>query len=78
MPLARLGRGVLSRRWRWLHRTEAEQLPVRTGDGPCEVVDQALLVVRILNDVPPGISPRYDEVDCAVKFEAKSSRHSGA
>jgi hypothetical protein len=78
MLWARLGRGVLSRRCRWLLRTEAEQIPVRTGDGPCEVVDQALLVFRILDDVPPGVSLRCDEVDSPVKFEAKSSRHSGA
>jgi hypothetical protein len=52
---------------------EAQQLPVRTGDSPCEVVDQALPVLPIVNDVLQGITPRHDVVDGAVKFDAKSS-----
>jgi hypothetical protein len=59
------------------HDDEAEQLPVRTGDGPCEVVDQALSVLPIVNDVLPAITPRHDVVDGAVKFDAKSSWHPG-
>jgi hypothetical protein len=56
---------------------EAEQLPVRTGDDRCEVIDQALPVLPIVDDVLPAITPRLDVVDGAVKFNAKSSWHSG-
>jgi hypothetical protein len=56
---------------------EAEQLQVRMGDGPCEVVDQALPALFIVDDVLPGITPRHDVVDGAVKFDAKSSWHFG-
>jgi hypothetical protein len=35
------------------------------------------MVLPIVNDVLPGITPRHDVVDGALKFDAKSSRHSG-
>ena len=33
-----------------------EQLPVQTGDGPCQVVDQALPVYPFVGDVLSGIT----------------------
>jgi hypothetical protein len=41
-----------------------------------EVVDQALPVFSIVNDVLAAITPRHDVVNGAVKFDAKSSWHS--
>ena len=55
---------------------EAQQLPFRAGERSCVVVDQALALRVVVDDVLPAITPARDMDDGAVKFDAKSSWHS--